>query len=68
MIHIAATHFIWKVAVMTYNITVEPVDKKWGCFVDGNLIGVSKARFDADFAAQVLQHKIQKLLEDEVCL
>lgn len=48
-----------------FDITVEPVEEKWGLHVDGKLIGTSKARFDADFAAQVLEKKIIEIIEED---
>jgi hypothetical protein len=46
-----------------FDISVLPVEDKWGLFIDDSLIGLSKARFDADFAAQVLEKKIQQVLD-----
>lgn len=33
---------------------LETADKKWGLYINGTLIGTSKARFDADHAKVVL--------------
>lgn len=44
------------------NIEVKPTeDGKFGLYVNGNLIGSSKAQFDADFGKQVLLKAIQPL-------
>lgn len=33
-------------------------DKPWGLYVDGYLLGVSKARSDADFAMHLLERSL----------
>jgi len=54
-----------------FNINVLPAEEdgdkvtKWGVYVDDKLIGTSKNRYDADFAAQVLVNKIQQIIELE---
>jgi hypothetical protein len=40
-------------------IEVKAVDDKWGLFVNGELIGTSKHRYDADFAARVLTKSLE---------
>lgn len=44
-------------------IEVKEAEGRWGVFVNGNLLGTSKARFDADFAAQVLRRAYGKEIE-----
>jgi len=36
-------------------LTVSPSEDKWGLFLGETLIGISKARFDADHAKQILE-------------
>ena len=39
-------------------IEVKENEGKWGLFIDGELFGTSKARFDCDFAKRYLETKV----------
>ena len=41
-------------------IEVKPLERKWAVYLDGEVFGVSKYSFDADFAAE----QVGKLFDD----
>lgn len=50
-------------------IEVKPTgekDKPWGLYINDNLFGYSKARFDADFAKNVLDAAVGKVVAEQI--
>ncbi len=44
------------------NLEVKQVEPKvWGLFVDGNLFGTSKSRFDADHGKVILENALDRV-------